>query len=128
MTRIAIMVALWLVAGAAPATTEAAREARREAADYHAFFEIREITPPAVTRDSGAGRCRTRGIVHIMFRGARDLETGRPVELILPCGAGGDAAPTLYDHTDPGAPRRLIVWLYKFEERLMVGDWVAPGD
>lgn len=115
---------------AAPAAGGDAREARRAAADYHAWFEIREIAPPALLRGDGTGRCRARGVAHILFRGPRDLETGRPAEIVLLCrngggGEGGAGAP-IFDLADPLAPRRIVVWLNRFEDRLIAIDWVAP--
>ena len=76
-------------------------------------------------RADGAGRCRVRGVAHILFRGPRDFETGRPAEIVLLCRDGG--GPGLYDHADAAAPKRLIVWLNRFEDLLIGVDWVAPG-
>ena len=128
MIRLAALLAV-LCPLCAAAATEAERTARRDAADYHALFEIREIAPPAVLRGDGTGRCRARGVAHILFRGPRDLETGRPMEIVLRCRAGGgaDDGPAVYDHADANAPLRLIVWLYRFEDRFITVDWVAPG-
>ncbi len=124
-----IRLAALLIALATPAvaTTEAERAARRDAADYHVLFEIREVVAPAVLREDGSGRCRARGVAHILFRGPRDLETGRTSEIVLRCRAGGgaDDSPAIYDHADPAAPTRLIAWLYRFEDRLIAIDWVA---
>lgn len=130
MTRLAAAAA-WLALAVAPsaaAMTDAERTARRDAADYHVLFDIRAIVPPAAPRADGAGRCRAQGVAHILFRGPRDFETGRPAEIVLRCrpGAGADEAPAVYDHTDPAAPMRIIVWLYRFEDRLIAVDWIAP--
>ena len=74
--RFAILFALAVFfAPAAGATGDAARTARRDAADYHALFEVREIVAPKVLRADGAGRCRARGVAHILFRGRA---TSRP--------------------------------------------------
>ena len=120
-----------LAPSGAAAMGEAERTARRDAADYHALFELREVAPPAAPRADGSGRCRARGVAHILFRGPRDLETGRPLEVFLRCGTGAsgaeEAVPPLYDYADPAAPRRLIVWLHRFEELFVAVDWVAPG-
>ena len=124
--RFAVLFALAVfLAPAAGATGDAARTARRDAADYHALFEVREIVAPKVLRADGAGRCRARGVAHILFRGPRDFETGRPAEIVLLCRDGG--GPGLYDHADAAAPKRLIVWLNRFEDLLIGVDWVAPG-
>lgn len=127
----ALALAALLAPPGAAAMDEAARAARRDAADYHALFEVRELAPPAAPRADGSGRCRARGVAHILFRGPRDLETGRPLEVFLRCGAvaaGAEAAaPPLYDYADPAAPRRLIVWLHRFEDLFVAVDWVAPG-
>ena len=114
---------------AAPAAGDDAREARRAAADYHALFEIREIEPPARRRADGTGRCRARGVAHILFRGPRSLDTGRPAEIVLLCREGGGdagAGPPILDLADPLGPTRLIVWLNRFEDLLIAVDWVAP--
>lgn len=129
MRRSAVLFALAVLlapAGAAE-TGESGRAARRDAADYHALFDIREIVAPAVLRADGSGRCRARGVARILFRGPRDLETGRPTEIVLRCRAGAqaDGEPGLYDHAAADAPRRLIVWLYRFEDRLIAVDWAA---
>ena len=129
MRRLAVLPALAVLlapAGAA-ATGESERAARRDAADYHALFDIREIFAPAVLRADGSGRCRARGVPRILFRGPRDLETGRPTEIVLRCRAGApaDGEPALYDHAAADAPGRLIVWLYRFEDRLIAVDWTA---
>lgn len=133
MTRRAaalIALAASLAPPGAAAMDEAVRAARRAAADYHALFEVREVAPPAAPRADGSGRCRALGVAHILFRGPRGLETGRPLEIFLRCGGGGgaeEAAPPLYDYADPAAPRRLIVWLHRFEDLFVAVDWVAPG-
>ena len=129
MRRLAALLALAILlapAGAA-ATGESGRAARRDAADYHALFDIREIVAPAVRRADGSGRCRARGVARILFRGSRDLETGRPTEIVLRCRAGAqaDGEPALYDHAAADSPRRIIVWLYRFEDRLIAVDWTA---
>ncbi len=121
------MAALAAVFFAPPAAADA--EDRRAAADYHALFDIREITAPVVIRADGSGRCRVLGVAHILFRGDREFTTGQPMEIVLRCRAGGsgNSGAALYDHTDPAAPTRLIVWLNRFEDRLVVVDWVAPA-
>ena len=129
MRRLAALLALavLLASAGAAATGESGRAARRDAADYHALFDIREIAAPAVLRADGSGRCRARGVPRILFRGPRDLETGRPTEIVLRCRAGAqaDGEPALYDHAAADAPRRIIVWLYRFEDRLIAVDWTA---
>lgn len=129
MRRLAAAAAALALSLPLAAAGDDAREARRAAADYHALFEIREIAPPARLRADGTGRCRARGVAHILFRGPRDLDTGRPAEIVLLCREGGGAAepgPPILDLSDPFGPTRLIVWLNRFEERLIAIDWVAP--
>ena len=126
---VAVVAVIAAVLPALPAAADE-RAARREAADYHAMFEIRDLAPPAALREDGTGRCRGRGIVHILFRGPRDVPVGRAGEIVFRCRAGGGGeggGPALYDHADPDAPVRLIVWFDRFEDRLVAVDWVAPG-
>ena len=51
------------------------------------------------------------------------------MEIALRCCAGGgaDDGPAVYDRANANAPLRLVVWLYRFEDRVIAVDPFAPG-
>ncbi len=102
--------------------------AGRNDADYRIVFRIREVVPPETPPGDYLGRCRIRGEVVEVLRGAPDLAAGAAAEVEVMCWPNADrqpepTGPNRYYYADPDAPRMLEMWINRVDGRLVAFDW-----
>lgn len=117
--------------GASVATAaDADVEAALEAADYHMMFLVEHVAPPFRLPDDRLLTCTLEGQAVSIFRGDAELRSGLSTNIDVPCWPSAERqpeppGPTRYYYQDPDAPRTLILWANRVDDRLVGFDWVG---